>query len=880
MSALALSAFAVFSLPNPAAATDFTVPSATGGQTLTGDDTGTVNAGYSLSVSGVAVTVQGPTTGVTLDNYGTITSTGDRAIYTDGTTPLNFTINNAFGATISGKKDAIRIDAAVGAGTVVVNNGGVIVSTTGEAIDFEKAAVTTGTVTINNLSTGEINAVNSDAVRLGEGNTLNNYGSIYAGGTVGSGAKNDGVDLQGNSATINNSGDISGFRHGITTDVDVTVTNYGTITGRNGSGVGSDGNGTVTNYGTITGAYAGSGNGDGDGVDIDFTGTINNYGTIEGTGAGGVDSGGDTNHSEGIAMGAGTINNYAGATISGADRGILIDNGSGGSAYGAVSIKNWGTIVGYGGDAITVKGTYDDTLTNFGTIIGNVDLGSGQNTLDNKAGALLEVGSTLSVGSGNTVNNDGTISPAGTGITTTTLTGSLAQSGTGTLAIDLDAAATTADRIDVTETATLGGNIKLSVAGLAISTGTVTVLTGGDPVDHTGLGLIASPALQAFLVYPDANTVRVSYALSFAPTSIGLNTNQSSIGNHLNAAVTADPTSLSGITGALLSLTTAGQYTSALDQLSPEIYGDSAVATLYSGHTFGNALLSCRARDAQYLAVSEEQCLWVAVSGRTFDQDATAAGIGYEEQTWGASGGGQVSIAPGMVLGIAGGFEHGNADASNGASADIDRAYAGVVVKHTVGPWYVAGAVFGGTGSADTTRPIDFGGLTTTATGDQTVSHLSGRLRVAYQFGGNALYVKPMVDLEATQLWLGSVDEQGGVGALSIASSHETLFSAAPAVEIGGVTKLAGGTVLRPFARLGGVFYSDDNIALSSAFIGAPAGIPNFTTSAQIDNAMGNVGAGLDLVWSDGTTIKAQYDGLFGEDTQQHSFGAKAIVKF
>lgn len=907
VSALALSAFAVFSLSDPATATDFTVPSATGSQTLTGDDTGTVNAGYSLSVSGVAVTVQGPTTGVTLDNYGTITSTGDRAIFTDGTTPLNFTINNAFGATISGKKDAIRIDAAVGDGTVIVNNGGIITSTTGEAIDFEKASVTTGTVTLNNISTGEISAVNSDAVRLGEGNTLNNYGSIYAGGTVGSGSKNDGVDLQGNTATINNmaSGVISGFRHGITTDVDVTVTNYGTITGRNGSGVGSDGDGTVTNYGTITGAYAGVGNGDGDGVDIDYTGTINNYGTIQGTGAGGVDSGGDTNHSEGIAMGAGTINNYAGATISGADRGILIDDGSGGSAPGSVTIKNAGTIKGLANSAIKIVGANAntitnsglitgagsnpvietdegaDTLTNSGVINGSIDLGGGVNVLDNEAGGVLNVNSVLSVGAGNTVNNAGTISPGGTGtVTTTTLTGSLAQSSTGTLAIDLDAAANTADRIDVTETATLDGNIKLSVAGLAISTGTVTVLTGGNSVDHTGLGLIASPALQAFLVYPDANTIQVSYDLSFAPTNIGLNGNQSSIGNHLNASVTADPNSLSGITGALLALTTAGQYTAALNQLSPEIYGDSAVATLYGAHSFGNALLSCRARDAQYVAVSEDQCLWLAISGRTLDQNTTASSIGYEEQTWAVSGGGQVNVAPSYVVGLAFGFEEGDGENASGARTDLSRAYAGVVLKHTVGPWYVAGAVFGGTGSADTTRPIDFGGLTTTATGDQTVSHLSGRLRVAYQFGGNALYVKPMVDLEATQLWLGSVDEQGGVGALSVASKQETIFSAAPAIEIGSATTLAGGTVLRPFARLGGVFYSDDNIALSSAFIGAATGTPNFSTSARIDNAMGNVGAGLDLVWRDGTTIKAQYDGLFGEDTQQHSFGAKASVKF
>jgi outer membrane autotransporter protein len=488
----------------------------------------------------------------------------------------------------------------------------------------------------------------------------------------------------------------------------------------------------------------------------------------------------------------------------------------------------------------------------------------------------------LSVGAGNTINNAGTIVPGGTGsIETTTLTGKLSQSSTGALAIDLDAAANAADRINVTETALLSGSIKLTVDAISISSGTVTVLSAAGGTSIAGLSLSPAPvALQAELLYPNAHDVQISYDLSFAPTSIGLSGNQTSLGNHIDDAVIADPTKLTGITQALFSLTDANEYRAALDQLSPEIYGDGAAANLYGAHTFGNALLSCHKRDAQYAAVSEDECMWVSISGRTFDQDASAKGIGYDEQTWGVSGGGQVSVAPNYVLGIAGGFEQGNADATSGASAETDRAYAGVTLKHNVGPWIVAGAVFGGTGSTDVTRQINFGGLATTATGDQTISHLSGRLRVAYQAGGNALYVKPLIDLDATQLWLGSVQEQGGVGALNIASSGETIFSAAPAVEIGGETKLEGGTLVRPFARVGGVFYSEDSIALSSAFLGGPAGIANFETLAQVEQAMANVGAGLDMLWADGTAIRAQYDGLFGGDTQQHSFGAKASVRF
>ncbi|MFN3623177.1 MAG: autotransporter domain-containing protein [Hyphomicrobium sp.] len=894
VSALALSASAVFSAQ--AASFDITSGTVTTPQTLADGETGNVASGAELSVtanggSGNAVTVNGNT--VVITNAGLIQNLGTgRAIQapSGGGTTRNITLNNS--GTISSADDAFRINVNVSGGTIIVDNSGTIHSNTGQGLDFNAIHAGTATIEIYNRAGGLIESDGHDAIRPGQNGLVDNAGTI-------SNVNADPLErsaIRGDEATnftvINRaSGVIEGAHHGVDQNINgvagnpassfVTVTNYGTIRGNNGSGVGSDGFGTVTNYGRITGAYLGSGNGDGDGVDIDYIGTVTNYGIIEGTGAGGVDSGGFANHSEGIAMGGGTIINAAGALISGADRGILIDNGSAGSAWGAVTIENAGTIQGLAGDAISVVGNYDDTLLNSGLIIGNIDLGGGTNILDNLEGGVLEVGSTLHVGVGNTLNNAGTISPGGTGtITTTLLTGSLVQSATGALAIDINAIANTSDQINVTETADLQGNVRLSVAGLAISGGTVTVLSATGGTSHNDLGLIASPALQASLVYPNANDVQVSYNLSFAPTGIGLTRNETSLGSHLNDAVIADPTKLTGITDALLNVTTAGGYIAALDQLSPEIYGDGAVSNLYGAHSFGNALLSCHKREAQYAAVSEDECLWAAIAGRTFNQDASDKGLGYDEETWGVSAGGQVNVAPNLVLGIAGGIESGTADATSGASADTNRAYAGVALKHTTGPWVVAAAVFGGTGSSDVTRPINFGGLTTTATGDQTISHLSGRLRVAYQAGGNVLYAKPLVDLEATQLWLGSVQEQGGVGALNIAGSEETIFSAAPAIEIGGETKLAGGTLVRPFARLGAVFYSEDSIALSSAFVGGPAGIANFDTLAQVEQAMGNVGAGLDLMWTDGTAIKAQYDGLFGEDTQQHSFSAKASVNF
>ena len=399
VSRAALVAAAVSLSASPMLAASFTVTSGTTdttAKTVTGTDTGTVQGGGTLNVTGTAITWSGPSPapGVVINNFGTISATVRALDTSGGSTVRNFTLNNNAGALITSVNDAFRIDSNVGTSTIAINNSGTIVSTGGgQGLDFDAIASTAANVTITNFASGVIRGEANDGIRPGQGALVTNFGLITSNGTVGS--SNDGVDLQARSATIVNKtgGTISGFRHGITAGVDVNVTNEAsaTIIGRNGSGVGSDGSGTVVNYGRITGAHSGTGNGDGDGVDIDLIGKITNFGIIEGTGAGGVDRGGLPNASEGIAMGGGTIHNAAGALISGANHGILVDDGSGGSGVGVTTITNAGTIHGLNGFGIKLVGNFNDVITNSGTISGSnglaIDMGAGNDTLNIRTGS-------------------------------------------------------------------------------------------------------------------------------------------------------------------------------------------------------------------------------------------------------------------------------------------------------------------------------------------------------------------------------------------------------------------------------------------------------------------------------------------------------------
>ncbi len=409
MRRLAVLSAVLLSGTSPALALPFTVTTGTDtvAKTVTGTDTGSVAAGAALSTNGTAITWSGPSPapGVTIDNSGTISSSTARGIDTSGgNTVRNFTLNNNLGATISGSNDGFRINSDVVNSTVTVNNAGRIVSTTGQALDFDAVASPTANIQINNLATGVLEAGQADAIRPGQAATVTNSGMICAGAVSGGacsggivGASNDGVDWQGRNGTIVNKtgGVISGQRHGTTSDVDVNVTNEAgaLIVGRNGSGVGSDGAGTVVNRGTIRGAHDGlAANGDGDGVDIDNVAHVTNFGVIEGTGAAGVGSDGLANTSEGLALGGGVVDNKAGARVTGAATGMLVDNSSAGGASAATKVTNAGTIEGLSGFGVRLVGNQADIIRNSGIIagtVGAIDLGGGDDLLQLETGSKI-----------------------------------------------------------------------------------------------------------------------------------------------------------------------------------------------------------------------------------------------------------------------------------------------------------------------------------------------------------------------------------------------------------------------------------------------------------------------------------------------------------
>ncbi|WP_445217126.1 beta strand repeat-containing protein [Bradyrhizobium sp. Pa8] len=409
------------SVSNPSAVTAIGTATATG--TITKDD-GTVLSGNSstpvtlanndplvifsgtLSGSTPVTWIGGSTSpGALVDNSGTIIG-ASRAIYTSGSASGSFTVSNEFGATITATKDAVKISNLVSgtSGTFTVYNQGLISSTGtgsngGQALDLDDINSSGARTVITNWSSGVIAAADADAIRAGANATINNYGQIVSHNASAASDGNDAIDFQSVNAggVINNyaGGTIDGARHGITGDQPITVNNIGTITGEAGSGINMDSaaNTTtvVTNRGAITGTSVNRA--DADGIDVDGLVSIENFGTIKAVGL----TSGANGLNEALAIGGGSVRNRADGLIVSDQRAITVDDSNNGSAFGAMTIINDGTIRGNNGEAISIVGTFGDTVTNTGGIFGSVATDGGNDTLTNSG----SITGSIDMGGGN-----------------------------------------------------------------------------------------------------------------------------------------------------------------------------------------------------------------------------------------------------------------------------------------------------------------------------------------------------------------------------------------------------------------------------------------------------------------------------------------------
>ncbi|WP_157115542.1 autotransporter outer membrane beta-barrel domain-containing protein [Prosthecochloris sp. HL-130-GSB] len=190
-------------------------------------------------------------------------------------------------------------------------------------------------------------------------------------------------------------------------------------------------------------------------------------------------------------------------------------------------------------EGMAVSGTGgDDHVVNYGTMVGNVDLGSGANYLQNTADAFLYSGELLGVGTGNRVQNDGYFSVGLVdSLMDTRITGDFLQTADAMLHTTLDFDANRTDHVAASGSADVDGELELfTIKPWKLMPGSHQshAVTGADGLDDRGIELVVKPSavVDYSLAYPDAQSLDVAWDVDFAPD--GLSPNQHAIGDYFN----------------------------------------------------------------------------------------------------------------------------------------------------------------------------------------------------------------------------------------------------------------------------------------------------------------------------------------------------------
>lgn len=574
------------------------------------------------------------------------------------------------------------------------------------------------------------------------------------------------------------------------------------------------------------------------------------------------------------------------------------------------SVTNYGTITTVngvdGGYAILATGSDethtggDETIDNYNTVIGNVALGSGINTFNNKSGSRLWAGSAIDLG-GHTrlFSNEGVFAPGGSGeistVWATELNGKLEQASNGVYQVDLDfvagdAPTGLADHLSITGEATLDGSLEVVIVNPdKASTGyrEVTVLSASGGVTNRLLDplLLDAPvsAVAAYQIhYPTVQDVVLSYDINFSPA--GLNTNQAAIGEFLNELQLAGGSStLDPLVGAVFGIGTLEELKATYNILSPEAYASNVVSALVSTNSFSNAMMSCRQRGGDYKFVSQDECGWMRVAARSVEYHGTSKNLGFVEDSYQIAGGVQKAIGQNWHLGLSVSYEDVQSSVGDLASIDGHLVQGGMVIKGRSGATTWAGSVAGGHGWFDTQRAVNIADLGGVAEAMQELSFISGGMQVAHSFEHGDTYFRPMFEAAITSIHqYGFSETGGGLGNLAVEASDELYVALTPSLEIGAELALGdGGNLLRPRIKLGVTRYvGDENPTVTSRLVGTPDNVASFSSSAGHDKTLGNVEVGFDLLTVGGVTIRMDGLAQFGENTELYQGDIKVTVPF
>ena len=817
-----------------------------------------------------AGTIQG-NKGLTKQGSGTLTLTGS---------------NDYFGGT------------TINAGVLALAGNGSLVSTGAVTINegvFDISGISAESQTIGDLSgmgfvnLGEKNLIEGTAnhttyagviqggdegrfTKQGSGTLTLTGANTYSGGTI----INEGTLALLGSGTLHPTGDVT-VNDGAFDMSEITAASQtiGNLSGRGGivnlgtkdliTGTASD----STYAGVILGSGALSKQGSGTltltGANIYSGGTIINEGTLALSGAGSLYEKGNVTINEGVfdisgiseesqiigdLIGGGFVNLgskilikgtdshtiYHGV-IQGGDDGVFIKQGSGLLMLTGSSVHTGHTIVADG--ILHVHGCLSCTVT----VSPNTTL-MGNGTV----GHLI---------------NMGNVAP-GESIGTLTVNGNYNQPANGQLIIEIATNGAT-DLLQITGTATLDGALQIDPEpGIYANETIYTFLTASSVT-----GVFSSTS----------STFPVPYSVNYSPTSVFLRVSPTIVPPDVDldkdeeaveVGIIGPPfdfgdEDLMDLVGILITLP-PDAYREALGKLNPSLFGAFALTGIENSYNMASTFFSQQAGQSPPCCegIDATANVWLSPIGFVYTQKNQESFPGFNDHTYGASGGIDGLVADDFSMGLGLGYTRSHIEWNRGQGrANADSVYFGPYLKYNSSVFYLDLVVLGAGNFYEVNRKVKFPGYSRKTDSHPTTWNISETLLVGLRLQPckSEIFFQPEIRLDQINIFQEGFSESGGgIIDFSIKNRYSsflrTLINAkfarewslcnvclVPSVNVGWLrttpltgnhytARLHNSTVLRPFT-VSGFHKITDQILVGAQILAAYRGCFDFSLGYQ-----------------------------------------------
>lgn len=447
------------------------------------------------------------------------------------------------------------------------------------------------------------------------------------------------------------------------------------------------------------------------------------------------------------------------------------------------------------GRTVTLNG---NGLDNQATVILNGTLAGNGTLLNNTTGILSGTGTVM----GNLTNN-GTIRP-GNSPGTLNIQGDYTQTLTGAMEIEI-ASPTSYDRLIVSGNASINGSVRPILLGGYIpalnQTFSFLRATGGMSGSFNVEGQFITPTILWQPHYSD-NGLDLVFARDYTNSGLTLTGNQRSVGTALNGVSDSASGDLNTILTAIDNLPTGATITNSFNQMSPEKV--ASLSTLsFAGADLQKRILARRITDIWFetreignlagdwgmvrpvLAFNSSDLSGLFTGnggthpsnpwGLYFDpaviiatQGSTGNQTGYEFTVAGFSAGIDYRLRNDLLIGLATGYNHTEADFHNAAGAVRgDTLPITAYIAYIPDSFYVYGSLGYSLNLFDLHRKISFGGLDRTAKSSPEGDMLNAYAEAGYEFKTGRFFITPMASISYSNLWLGDFTENGA-GAINL----------------------------------------------------------------------------------------------------------------